>query len=89
MKYYIFYVYIHGILSRTVEYQRAFFKVMTCMACKIFIQIVRRAEMQRLLPMRESEERPLGLPLELYASLMGRVRVDPELYTHGSGSLSL
>lgn len=46
------------------------------MACEIFIQIVRRAEMPRLLPVRESEEQPLGLGF--YASLMVRVRVGPE-----------
>lgn len=48
------------------------------MAPEIFIQIVKRAELARLLPMWESEEQPLGLPLEFRTSLMVRVRVGPE-----------
>lgn len=40
----------------------------TCMASEIFIPIVRRAEMERLLSVWESEAQPLALPRELHTS---------------------
>lgn len=38
------------------------------MASEIFIPIVRRAEMERLLSVWESEEQPLALPREPHTS---------------------